>query len=54
MEHKNRSNREPIEVICPRCRLTKIIYLPITDLPICPKCNIRMSINELLDEGKSF
>jgi hypothetical protein len=54
MENNDRSKPEPVEVICPRCRLTKIVYLPVDDLPLCPKCNIRMSINELLDEGKSY
>jgi len=49
-----RGNREPVEVICTRCRYTEIVYLPIEDLPLCPKCNIRMSISELLDEGKSY
>jgi predicted nucleic-acid-binding Zn-ribbon protein len=50
-----RGKREPIEVICPKCRYTEIIYLPVEDLPLCPQCsNIRMSISELLDEGKSY
>jgi len=50
----DRGKREPIEVICAKCRYTKIVYLPIEDLPFCPKCNTRMSISELLDEGKSY
>jgi ssDNA-binding Zn-finger/Zn-ribbon topoisomerase 1 len=49
-----RGNREPIEVVCPKCRYTEIIYLPIEDLPRCPQCDVRMSISELLDEGKSY
>jgi hypothetical protein len=49
-----RGKCEPVEIICPKCRDTKIIYLPIEDLPLCPKCNTRMSISELLDEGKSY
>jgi hypothetical protein len=49
-----RGKLEPIEVICAKCRYTKIVYLPIEDLPLCPKCNTRMSISELLDEGKSY
>jgi hypothetical protein len=49
-----RGDREPVEVICTKCRYTEIIYLPIEDLPLCPKCNIQMSISELLDEGKSY
>lgn len=49
-----RERKEPIQVICPRCRLTEIIYLPCDDLPKCPDCNIPMVIAELLDEGKSY
>ena len=49
-----RSKREPIEVICPKCRYTEIIYLPDEDLPRCPRCKVQMSISELLDEGKSY
>ncbi len=54
MDTHDHSRKEPVEVICPRCRYTEIIYLPVDDLPLCPKCNIRMSISELLDEGKSY
>jgi ribosomal protein S27E len=45
---------EAVEIICPKCRYTEIIYLPITDLPLCPECNTQMMISELLDEGKSY
>lgn len=45
---------EPIEVKCPRCGTTEIIYIPIEVFPVCPKCKIEMVIEELLDEGKSF
>jgi len=54
MDHLDRSRREPVEVVCPKCRYSEIIYLPVTDLPLCPECKIRMSISELLDEGKSY
>lgn len=49
-----RGKKEPVEVICPKCRYTEIIYLPVEDLPRCPECNTPMSISELLDEGKSY
>lgn len=49
-----RGRREPVEVRCPRCRYTEIIYLPKEEIPRCPQCNIQMSISELLDEGKSY
>lgn len=54
MIQKDRSKKEAIEVICPKCRYTEIVYLPIDDLPLCPKCNIPMLVSELLDEGKSY
>jgi ribosomal protein S27E len=43
-----------VEVICPKCRHTEIIYLQKEDMPKCPKCNIRMGIREVLREGKSY
>ena len=49
-----RGKKEPVEIICPKCRYTEIIYLPIEDLPRCPQCNTKMLISELLDEGKSY
>jgi len=54
MDHADRSKQEPVEIICPKCRYTEIIYLPITDFPRCPTCKTQMLINELLDEGKSY
>jgi ribosomal protein S27E len=50
MEHENM----PIEIACPECKHTKIIYLQKEDMPKCPKCNIRMGIREVLREGKSY
>ncbi|MDT8420746.1 MAG: hypothetical protein RQ754_09965 [Desulfuromonadales bacterium] len=49
-----RGKNEPIEIICLKCRYTEIVYLPIDDLPRCPRCNSPMSLSELLDEGKSY
>jgi len=45
--------REPVEVKCPKCGRTEIVYLPDEEIPVCEKCGIRMTISELLDEGKS-
>ena len=42
-----------IEVMCLKCQHTEIIYLP-AEVPKCPDCNIRMSIREVLREGKSY
>lgn len=46
--------KEAIEVICPKCKRTEIVYLRIEDLPKCETCNIPMVIKELLVEGKSY
>ncbi len=54
MDRADRSKKEPVEIICPKCRYTEIIYFPVDDLPLCPKCKIPMIISELLDEGKSY
>ena len=48
-----REKAEPVQVECPKCRHAEIIYIPIEEMPRCPKCGIRMVIRELLDEGKS-
>ena len=49
-----RNKKEPIEVVCPKCKRTEIIYLPNEEMPECERCSLRMVIRELLDEGKSY
>lgn len=52
-----RGENEPVQLVCPLCRHTIIIYLPVDDLPQCPnpECGgAKMIIQELLDEGKAF
>ena len=49
-----REESEAVEVQCPRCKDTMIVYLPKEPIPQCPKCGARMVIKELLDEGKSY
>ena len=49
-----RDKKEPIEVSCPKCKYTEIIYIPDEEVPNCPRCRIQMVIRELLDEGKSY
>ncbi|MGD9209777.1 MAG: hypothetical protein PVI90_03325 [Desulfobacteraceae bacterium] len=46
--------RQRVEVICPKCRNTQIISLPKEEIPKCPQCKVRMLINEILTEGKSY
>jgi len=50
----SKEKNEPVEVKCPKCGRTEIIYLPKEDIPVCPTCQIKMVISELLDEGKSI
>ena len=49
-----RDKLEAIEVQCPRCKKTEIVYVPKEEIPKCPQCKVQMVIKELLDEGKSF
>ena len=43
-----------VELICLKCRRTEILYVPAEEIPKCPDCNVRMTINEVLREGKSY
>ncbi|MFZ7125393.1 MAG: hypothetical protein ACOWWM_04465 [Desulfobacterales bacterium] len=49
-----KKRNEPVEVVCPKCRHTEIVYIPREELPKCPKCGSQMVIREILDEGKSY
>ena len=49
-----REKAEAVEVRCPKCKRTEIVYLPKEEIPKCETCRIRMVIRELLDEGKSY
>jgi hypothetical protein len=46
--------KESVELICPKCKRTEIVLLPVQEFPKCPVCNVRMIIRELLKEGKSY
>lgn len=53
----NNEKTEPAQLRCPKCGHTEIVYLPIESMPLCPneKCKgVRMIVEELLDEGKSY
>ncbi|MCA1944105.1 MAG: hypothetical protein LDL30_02330 [Desulfovibrio sp.] len=45
---------QPVEVACPKCQRTEIIYVPKEEMPVCPECKVRMVVKELLKEGKSY
>ena len=49
---KKRYKREAVEVVCPICKRTQIVYLPEEEMPTCPKCRKKMIIKEVLTEGK--
>jgi len=47
--------KQAVEVICPKCKFTEIIYMPKEELPRCPECQKSyMIIREILSEGKSY
>ena len=49
-----REKKEPVQVKCPQCKRTQIVYIPQEDVPKCPDCKIQMNIEEVLVEGKSY
>ena len=59
MKDKNKPKQKAlegsaVELICLNCRRTEILYVPAEEVPKCPDCNVRMTINEVLREGKSY
>ena len=46
--------KEPVQVKCPKCKRTQIVYIPQEEVPKCPDCKIQMNIEEVLVEGKSY
>ena len=49
-----RDKKEPVQVKCPKCKRTQIVYIPLEQVPKCPDCKIQMNIEEVLVEGKSY
>ena len=45
---------QPVEVVCPKCQRTQIVYIPKEQIPNCPDCGTSMVLRELLREGKSY
>lgn len=54
MNYPKKERAEPVEIKCPRCNRTEILYLSKEDMPKCPHCRVSMVIKELLKEGKSY
>ena len=48
-----RDRKEAVEIICPKCKRTEIIYITKEEMPKCEDCNVSMVFRELLKEGKS-
>lgn len=53
MNSPKKERVEPVEIKCPRCNRTEILYLPEETMPKCRQCRVGMVIKELLKEGKS-
>ncbi len=49
-----RDKTEAIQVKCPICDHTEIVYIPQEEIPRCPIDDVQMVICELLGEGKSY
>jgi len=54
MNSPKKERAEPIEIKCPKCDRTEILYLPEENMPKCQECRVSMVIKELLKEGKSY
>ena len=48
-----KQQKEAIEIICPKCKRTEIVYITKEEMPKCEDCMVRMVFRELLKEGKS-
>lgn len=49
---KDRYRRGFVEVVCPKCRTTRIIVVPEEPMPRCENCRVEMIVKEVLTEGK--
>lgn len=49
---KDRYRRGFVEVMCPKCRTTRIIVVPEEPMPRCETCRVEMIVKEVLTEGK--
>lgn len=49
---QDRYKRVAVEVHCPVHKISRVIYQPDEEMPVCPKCGKKMIIKEVLTEGK--
>lgn len=52
MTRKAKEEQHAVEVVCPKCRQTQIVYFPKEPMPVCQKCRVEMVLKEILTEGK--
>ena len=50
----NKDQKEAVEIVCPNCKRTEIVYITKEDMTKCEDCSSPMVFRELLKEGKSF
>lgn len=50
---KDKTEITTVEVKCPLCDHTEIVYIPKEEIPSCPEHKVKMIIKEILEEGKS-
>lgn len=48
-----REKLEPVEVCCPRCGRTQIVYLPEEKPPVCPEDRLVMVVRDPVGDGRS-
>jgi acetyl-CoA carboxylase beta subunit len=41
-----RDKKQPVQIKCPKCKRTQIVYIPEEDIPDCPDCRVQMNIEE--------
>ncbi len=46
--------KEAVEIVCPKCKRTEIVYITKEEMLDCEDCNVPMVFRELLKEGKSY
>ena len=46
--------KEAVEIVCPKCKRTEIVYITKEDMPTCEDCGVPMVFREILKEGKSY